>query len=83
MAVSLLYNYEKNKKWNEWEVGKHGIIIEFQSQGHHYQATYLPEVAEEQEWSIEEAIESLVEKSGFYGDYKKILSNIKLTTYES
>jgi AMMECR1 domain-containing protein len=29
VAVSLLVNFEKNKKALEWSVGKHGIIIEF------------------------------------------------------
>ena len=30
----------------DWEVGKHGIEIEYK--GHH--ATFLPEVAEEERW---------------------------------
>ena len=50
VAVSLLVNFEKNKKWNEWQVGKHGIVIEFEYEGEQYNGTFLPEVAEEQGW---------------------------------
>lgn len=47
VAVSLLINFEKNKKWNEWEVGKHGIDIEFDFKNRNYAGTFLPEVAKE------------------------------------
>ena len=30
VAVSLLVNFEKDKKYDEWIVGKHGIIIDFE-----------------------------------------------------
>jgi len=29
IGVSFLINFEKGKKWDDWEVGKHGIIINF------------------------------------------------------
>lgn len=47
VAVSFLVNFQKGKKWNEWEVGKHGIVIDIQDT---YSATFLPEVAPEQGW---------------------------------
>ena len=40
-SVSLLTDYEHNKKWNDWVVGTHGIIIDFLVQGKKYNATYL------------------------------------------
>ena len=43
VAVSLLINYTEAKSALQWEVGKHGIMIDYK--GH--SATYLPEVAEE------------------------------------
>ncbi len=39
VAVSLLVNFQKGKKCYDWEVGKHGIIIEI---GDDYEATFLP-----------------------------------------
>ena len=47
VGVSLLVNFEKGKKYNEWEVGKHGIIIDFEEGGEEFNATFLPEVAGE------------------------------------
>lgn len=47
-GVSLLIEYEGPLRWDEFEVGVHGIIIEFTSEGVTYSATYLPEVASEQ-----------------------------------
>ena len=29
VGVSLLVNFEEGKRYNEWIVGKHGIIIDF------------------------------------------------------
>jgi len=53
LSVSLLVNYEVGKNCYDWEVGKHGIIIEFVVKGRNYNATYLPEVASEQGWTQE------------------------------
>ena len=84
-TVSLLTNFEEDLKWNDWEVGTHGIIIEFESPGngygHSYSATYLPEVAKEQGWTKEEAIDSLVQKAGFRGILNR--DAIRLTRYQS
>ena len=48
LSVSLLVQYEAAAHCQDWEVGVHGIIIEFVDQGADYSATYLPEVAGEQ-----------------------------------
>ncbi len=50
VAVSLLVNFEENLKAFDWEVGKHGIIINFKDNGKSYDGTFLPEVAKEQNW---------------------------------
>jgi len=48
-SVSLLVNYELATNCFDWEIGVHGIIIEFRDQsGKKFNATYLPEVAAEQ-----------------------------------
>jgi len=44
-----LLHFEEGKDYNDWEIGVHGIRIEFQNErGMRRTATYLPEVAEEQ-----------------------------------
>jgi AMMECR1 domain-containing protein len=45
VAVSLLINFEEGKDALDWEVGKHGIIIDFEVDGRDYNGTFLPEVA--------------------------------------
>lgn len=47
-GVSLLIGFQDGESYLDWEVGKHGIIIDFNAHGRSYSATYLPEVAEEQ-----------------------------------
>lgn len=68
VSVSLLYDWEDGANYRDWIVGKHGIIIEFAVNGRTYHATYLAEVAEEQHWSTDEAIESLMHKAGYYDE---------------
>lgn len=96
VGVSLLVNYEDCDTSNnatsssvydcfEWTVGKHGIIIKFQDRGgRSFSATYLPEVAKELSWSQEEAIHSLVRKSGYSGKIDEdLLKSIRCTRYQS
>ena len=50
VGVSLLIQFEECEKGcYDWEVGRHGIIIEFANGGRNYNATYLPEVSGERE----------------------------------
>ena len=50
VAVSLLTQFEDMAHPMDWEVGKHGIEIDFRHGGRKYSGTFLPEVAEEQGW---------------------------------
>jgi len=84
LSVSLLVEYEDAAHCYDWEVGKHGIIIELEHSGQTYSATYLPEVAAEQRWSKEECILSLLLKSGFKKSVSQaVLQCVKLTRYQS
>ncbi|XP_072914063.1 nuclear protein AMMECR1-like isoform X1 [Hemitrygon akajei] len=80
-SVSLLTNFEDVGDYLDWEVGVHGIRIEFiNEKGSKRTATYLPEVAKEQGWDHIQTIDSLLRKGG----YKAPISNdfrktIKLT----
>ena len=85
-TVSLLSCFEVGLSWDSWDVGVHGIIIEFfdSQKQRRFSATFLPEVAHEQGWSREETIEALVRKSGYNGRVDlEVKEAIKLTRYQS
>lgn len=49
VSVSILRHFEDGDDYLDWEVGIHGIRIEFVNEkGNKRTATYLPEVASEQ-----------------------------------
>ena len=82
--VSLLVEFEKAKNAMDWEVGKHGIDIEFEDKnGINYSATFLPEVAEDEGWDQRTTLKYLIKKAGYKGSLDKIISEIKLTRYQS
>jgi len=84
-GVSLLFRFEEVSSVYEWEIGTHGIILDFEDKkGNHWNATYLPEVAPEQEWNREETVDSLIRKTGYEGSItEELLQNIRTTTYQS
>lgn len=83
VSVSLLVNFQKRKDAYDWEIGKNGIIITFKDKGQEYDGTFLPEVAEEEKWDKETTLKYLVEKTGYMGNYKSVISKISLESYES
>ncbi|XP_065226576.1 AMMECR1-like protein [Planococcus citri] len=85
VSVSILRHFEDGADYRDWEVGVHGIRIEFHNEkGHKRTATYLPEVASEQGWDQVQTIDSLLRKGGFKGPVTPdIRRNIKLTRYRS
>ncbi|XP_071734660.1 uncharacterized protein At2g38710-like isoform X2 [Rutidosis leptorrhynchoides] len=85
-TVSLLTNYEDAANYLDWEVGKHGIIIEFVDPDNKTRrnATYLPDVAAQEGWTKIEAIDSLMRKAGFNGTItESVRKRIQLTRYQS
>ena len=63
LSVSLLTDFTPCSRWDEWTVGVHGVTLDWRG----LSATYLPEVAAEQGWSKEEAMEELARKAGWSG----------------
>lgn len=65
-SVSLLCSFERADSWQDWQIGTHGLIIEFTDPVMQCKrtATFLPEVAADQGWSQRQCIESLVRKAG-------------------
>ncbi|KAL6177260.1 hypothetical protein ACLB2K_048786 [Fragaria x ananassa] len=85
-TVSILTDYETADNYLDWEVGKHGIIIEFTDPdyGARRNATYLPEVTAHEGWTNIEAIDSLMRKAGYSGTITESLrKRIRLTRYQS
>ncbi|KAL0229572.1 hypothetical protein GEMRC1_014189 [Eukaryota sp. GEM-RC1] len=76
-------NYEDANDCFDWEVGKHGIIIEFSVGKVQYHATFLPEVAAEQNWTKRDTLRQLIAKSGYFGHAEDVYDDIKLVRYES
>uniref|UniRef100_A0A5S6R397 AMMECR1 domain-containing protein n=1 Tax=Trichuris muris TaxID=70415 RepID=A0A5S6R397_TRIMR len=67
-SVSLLMNFEVADDYMDWEIGVHGIRIEFHNdRGSKKAATYLPEVAVEQGWDHVQTVDSLLRKGGYKG----------------
>lgn len=84
--MSILKNFTKAASWNEWEVGTHGIIIDFVDPytGHPKSATFLPEVALHQKWSVRETLNHLIAKAGCNVRVTDdLLATVELTRYES
>ncbi|VDQ01506.1 unnamed protein product [Trichobilharzia regenti] len=84
-SVSLLLHFEEGKNYQDWQIGVHGIRIEFVNEkGYHRTATYLPEVAYKQGWNHCETIDSLLRKGGYRGTINDALrQSIRLTRYRS
>ena len=80
VAVSLLVQYEDARDALDWEVGKHGIIIEYAGRS----AVFLPEVAKEQGWDKETTLQHLLVKAGVREPFRKeMASKIKTVRYQS
>ncbi|KAK9122806.1 hypothetical protein Sjap_012408 [Stephania japonica] len=85
-TVSILTDYETALNYLDWEVGKHGMIIEFTDPDYNVRrsATYLPEVAAHESWTKIETIDSLMRKAGYNGTITESLrKRIRLTRYQS
>ena len=90
--VSLLHSFEHARNALDWEVGKHGIMIDFEVEEQSFSATFLPEVAQEEGWDQLTTIKYLVHKAGyFYTEYvcrilyyiSDLLEDIECTRYQT
>ena len=66
-SVTLLTDFESISDPMDWQIGKHGLRINFTHNGRRYGSTYLPDVAREQAWTKEETLISLMRKAGWNG----------------
>eukprot|EP00249_Psilotum_nudum_P009292 c21836_g2_i1 orf=248-871(-) len=84
-TVSILTNYEPAAHYLDWEIGKHGMILEFiDLDNARHSATYLPEVAAQEGWTKLETMDSLVRKAGYLGSITESLRRrFHVTRYQS
>jgi AMMECR1 domain-containing protein len=75
VCVSLLHAFEPTDDYHNWYPGTHGINLELHPHsstgGPSYQATFLPEVIQQQGWSREETLEQLLAKAGYPHPWKE------------
>jgi uncharacterized protein (TIGR00296 family) len=83
-SVTLLTDFESISDPMDWQIGKHGLRINFTHSGRRYGSTYLPDVAREQAWTKEETLISLMRKAGWNGrreDWRKV-PNLNVVRYQ-
>lgn len=85
VCVSVLLNFESVDDYKDWIIGKHGIRIEFKLEsGMKRTATFLPDVAREQNWNHIQTIDALLRKGGYRGPItEQVRNDICLTRYTS
>ena len=84
VEVSLLIKFEEIKDPKDWIIGTHGIQINFKdASGKNYHGTYLPEVAQDEEWDHTTTLKHLIRKAGFRGTLDSVIDNMKVTRYQS
>ena len=64
-TVSILLSFEICSRWDDWVIGRHGVIVRFSVDGKIYSATFLPQVMVEQNWNQQDAILAAIDKSGY------------------
>lgn len=80
VGISLLHTFEDAENALDWEIGKHGIRLFID--GH--SATFLPEVASEENWTKEETLKELAAKAGYWGRYdKSAMERSRVERYQS
>jgi len=85
VSVSILCHFMDAADFLDWEIGVHGIRIEFYNErGSKKTATYLPEVPREQGWDKIQTIDSLLRKGGYKGTVTpEVRRGIRLVRYQS
>ena len=85
VSVSILCHFEDGADYTKWDLGTHGIRIEFHNErGSKKTATFLPEVPTAQGWDKTQTTNSLLRKGGFKGSVTPdVRRSIRLVRYQS
>ena len=84
VSVTLLTDFEEAKDQLDWDLGVHGLKINFTAKNKRYGACYLPDVPVEQGWTKEETVISLMRKGGWTGrrDKWREIQDFKATRFQ-
>jgi len=84
-SVSLLYDFEDSEDCYDWEIGMHGLKIEFTDSKNKFRsATFLPCVMTQFGYTKRQTIKRLIEKSGSKDKLNKALSaKIRTTRFKA
>lgn len=63
-CVTILNNFEQITNPYDWQIGVHGLRLEFEYNNNYYSGTFLPSVMEEQGWDKDETYDNLISKAG-------------------
>lgn len=79
VSVTLLDNFELINDPSDWIIGKHGLRLNMHIEGDYYLGTFLPSVAEEQEWDKVTTLWYLLRKA----DYNGVSQSDTITFFEN
>eukprot|EP01060_Flectonema_neradi_P040588 TRINITY_DN9312_c3_g1_i2.p1 TRINITY_DN9312_c3_g1~~TRINITY_DN9312_c3_g1_i2.p1 ORF type:complete len:216 (+),score=29.18 TRINITY_DN9312_c3_g1_i2:65-649(+) len=83
-SVTILSKMTPIDRWDDWEIGRHGIYMDYREGGRSYSATFLPSVIPEQGWTKKQTFEHLLAKSGSNARATpEVLSKCTVHTYEA
>lgn len=83
LTITYIFNFEKCRHVYDWEIGKHGIKINFKVRGKSYSSTFLPDVASHHNFTHESTIKKLIRKAEFHGEItEELLNRIEIERYQ-
>lgn len=83
-SVILPKTYKTIQKFDDWEVGKHGIRILFKVGATQYSKVYPPETILARGWNKKEAIEEGIRKAGYTGDLTpQFMASVEIIRFET
>ncbi len=82
-CVSILHSFEPIDRITDWEIGTHGIQIKFETGSQEFHSTFLPEVADEQNWDQTETLTFAIKKAGYHGTLDSVRSSLIVKRYQS
>lgn len=65
VSITLLDSFIPIKHCTDWEIGQHGLKLSIDHKGEYYSGTFLPIVAQEQNWDKETTLYYLLKKADF------------------
>ncbi|KAI3402418.2 hypothetical protein KGF56_004826 [Candida oxycetoniae] len=65
VSVTLLDNFIPIANYYDWTIGLHGLKVSLDTSHEHYSGTFLPSVAEEENWDKSTTLYYLLKKAGY------------------